>query len=84
MMNGDYVYVYRPDLKLDGLRRLDSAHTLPVKQGNDVSIEVDPGPSKAYTIDPTEDVIKSESLWVVETKIKSHFEVCKQVETFLE
>jgi len=68
------------DLKSDGLRRLDSAHTLPVKQGDDVSIEVDPGPSKSYTIAPTEDVIKSESLWVVETKIKSHFEVRRTVE----
>ena len=75
-----HLRVYDPDLKSDGLRRLDSAHTLPVKQGDDVSIEVDPGPSKSYTIAPTEDVIKSESLWVVETKIKSHFEVCRQVE----
>ena len=63
------------DLKSDGLRRLDSAHTLPVKLGDDVSIEVDPGPAKVYTIAPKEEVIKSESLWVCEAKIKSHFEV---------
>merc|ERR1712228_223014 len=68
------------DLKSDGLRRLDSAHTLPVKLGDDVSIEVDPGPAKVYTIAPSEEVIKSESLWVHETKIKSHFEVRRTVE----